>query len=324
MKILIISPVAADAVEILRHRHEVICAFNAPQEEIKDKIAGCDVLVFRSGPQVSADVLERAPQLRLLIRAGSGLDNLDIDYVNRHGIELQRIEQPGARAVAELSFCLMLALARQLRRADATLREGHWQKHAITGYLLAGKTLGIYGAGNIGSQVGKMGAAWGMQVIGCVENPTGDRARELQDQHIRLVDADTVLADADFLSIHLPLKPSTRNLIDAAALARVKPGAFLVNLARGGVVNEAALRQALLDGRLAGAGLDVHEREGEGKVSPLAELDNVLLTPHVGAGTIDTQREIGKAIVDIVAAHAEKSAAGDGDSSLSKTRRAER
>ncbi len=113
-----------------------------------------------------------------------------------------------------------------------------------------------------------------------------------------------MLANADFLSIHLPLQASTRNLIDAAALAQMKPGAFLVNLARGGVVNEAALREALVSGRLAGAGMDVHEHEGEGKVSPLADLDNVLLTPHIGAGTVDTQRSIGKTVVDIITAHA--------------------
>ncbi len=179
MKILIISPVAPEAVDTLRARHEVICAFNAPQDEIKEKISGCDVLVFRSGPEVTAEVMACSANLSLLVRAGSGLDNLDLDYVRDHDIALRRIEQPGALAVAELSFCLMLGLARQLRYADSTLREGHWEKHAITGYLLAGKTLGIYGAGNIGSQVGRMGAAWGMDVIGCVENASDERARRV-------------------------------------------------------------------------------------------------------------------------------------------------
>ena len=147
MKILIVSPISDHAVEALGKKHEVVCAFNAPQEEIKRQIVGCDVLVFRSGPDINADVMRCSSRLSLLIRAGSGLDNLDLDYVKNRKIALRRIEAPGARAVAELSFALMLSLARQVLRADTLLRQGHWAKHDLTGLLLFGKTLGIYGAG---------------------------------------------------------------------------------------------------------------------------------------------------------------------------------
>ncbi len=312
MKILIVSPISEHAVEALRLNHEVVRAFNAPQQEIMDAIVDCDCLIFRSGPDINADVMRRAPNLRLLVRAGSGLDNLDLDYVRRHGIELHRIERPGARAVAELAFCLMLALARQIRHADASLRAGKWEKHNLTGYLLANKTLGIYGAGNIGSVTGQMGKAWGMNVIGCVENPTGAVAEQLARDGIKLASPSDVLSQSDFMSIHVPLQDSTRNLIDEAALAQMKPSAFLVNLARGGVVDERALLDALVNGRLAGAGLDVHEKEGDGLVSPLADLPNVLLTPHVGAGTVDTKYAIGEEVLDIVA----QFSATDGEAQL--------
>jgi D-3-phosphoglycerate dehydrogenase len=301
MKVLIVSPVSMHAVEKLRENHDVMCAFNAPNAEIEQKIVDRDVLVFRSGPDINADVLRRAPNLKLLIRAGSGIDNLDLDYVREHDIPLRRIEQPGARAVAELGFALMLALARRIRTADQTLRQGRWAKHELTGYLLENKTLGIYGCGNIGSQVGEMGVAWGMQAIGCVEHASEDRARELAGRGIRLTSAEEVLSSSDFLSLNLPLSESTRNLIGEQAFGLMKPTAFLINLARGGIVDEQALLRALNDNKLAGAGLDVHAAEGDGKVSPLAGLENVILTPHIGAGTVDTQYQIGEQILKIVA-----------------------
>ena len=300
MKILIVSPVSTHAVEQLRKNHDVICAFNAPNEEIEDRIVDRDVLIFRSGPDMSAEVMRRAPSLSLLIRAGSGIDNLDLSYVREHGIVLRRIEQPGARAVAELGFALMLGLARRIRTADQTLRQGTWAKHQLTGYLLADKTLGIYGCGNIGSQIGEMGAAWGMQVIGCVENVSEERAHALAERNIRLTNVEELLSASDFLSLNLPLSDSTRNLIGKQAFDLMKPSAFLINLARGGIVDEHALLTALKDNRIAGAGLDVHEAEGDGKISPLADLENVILTPHIGAGTVDTQYQIGEEILEIV------------------------
>jgi phosphoglycerate dehydrogenase-like enzyme len=158
--------------------------------------------------------------------------------------------------------------------------------------------LGIVGAGNIGTQVGRLANAWGMNVLGCIEFPSAESAARLSKSGIKLVPFPAVLASSDFITLHVPLKESTRNLINAENLARMKPGAFLVNLARGGVVNEAALYDSISSGHLAGAALDVHEHEGEGKISPLAELENVILTPHIGAGAIDSQKEIGEIIIE--------------------------
>lgn len=305
MKILIASSIDPDAIEDLCQRHQVTCAFNAPEENLRSLIVDQDILVFRSGVNITADVMACAPKLKLLIRAGSGLDNLDVEYVRAHNIKLVRIPGPGAQAVAELAFALMLALSRQILKADHLLRKGHWAKQELTGHLLAGKVLGIIGMGNIGSRVGEMGAAWGMKVIGY--DVSNGLASELAEKGIDLADFNEVLAQADYLSLHVPLNDSTRNLIGAEALSRMKPEAFLINLARGGVVDEKALYQALTDpDQLRGVALDVHQEEGEGTISPLAGLPNVILTPHIGATTVDTQREIGCRILETIKAESER------------------
>jgi D-3-phosphoglycerate dehydrogenase / 2-oxoglutarate reductase len=250
---------------------------------------------------VTGDLIDESPQLKLLIRAGSGLDNVDVERARAREIRLVRIPGPGAQAVAELTFGLMLSVARNVTLADRLLRQGHWPKKELGGPLLQGKTLGIVGAGNIGGRVGDLGAAWGMRVIGCVDRPTAECRTALAGRGIQLKSLDEVVAEADYLTVHVPLTDRTRGLIDAARLAQMKPGSILVNTARGGVVDEAALREALLDGsRLRGAGLDVHGREGEGTHSPLADLPNVVLTPHIGAMAIDSPREIGERILRLL------------------------
>ncbi len=304
MRVLVASSVYPEALERMRADHDVVCRINASQDELRAAIADREVLVFRSGVTIDADVMSQAPDLKLLIRAGSGLDNLDLPYAESRGIRLFRIPEPGARAVAELGFALMLNLARQVGLADSLLRKGRWAKNDIVGYLLAGKTLGIVGAGNIGSLVGRLGAAWDMRVTACVMRPSPDRASEFAHQGMELMDFDGVLASADFLSINVPKDKSTLKLIDARALSRMRPGGFLINLSRGGVVDESALLAALESGHLRGAGLDVHENEGEGKISPLAGLPNVILTPHIGANTVDSQRAIGERILEILSAQA--------------------
>ncbi len=300
MKIIIASSIYPAAIDKLREQHDVVCAFNAKDDVLKKEIKDREVLIFRSGVQITAEVMTCAPDLKLIIRAGSGVDNIDLDYVRREEIHFVRIPGPGAKAVAELSFALMLALSRNVMEADRLTRQGIWAKHEMTGYLLTGKVLGIVGAGNIGSRVGMLGAAWGMQVLGCVEHPSPVVAVQLQEMGISLTDIDHVLSGSDFVSIHVPLKDSTRFLINAEALAKMKPGAVLLNLARGGVVDESALVKALEQGHLRGAALDVHQSEGNGKISSLASFKNVILTPHIGAGTFDSQREIGELVIESI------------------------
>lgn len=303
MKILIASSIHKSAIEKLQTEHDVVCAFNASEESLISAIADREILIFRSGVKISTEVLKSAPNLKLLLRAGSGLDNLDLEYVKARNIQLVRIPQPGAKAVAELSFAFMLALSRDLLKADNAWRNGHWIKSEMNGYLLTGKVLGVVGCGNIGSRVGAMGAAWGMNVLGCVRhsNLTNEFISGMKAKGIKITSFDEVAANADYLTIHVPLDDSTRNLIDQNVLNKMKPGSYLMNLARGGVVNEQALYHALTEGgKLRGAATDVHVAEGEGKISPLAELKNVILTPHIGAQTIDSQKEIGEIILSTV------------------------
>jgi len=304
VKILLASSIDPGTIEALERDHDVVRAFNAPEDELTELVRDREVLVFRSGVTISAAVLEAAPNLALLVRAGSGLDNIDVAAAERLGIQVIRVPGSSAQPVAELTFALLLSLARNVTLADRLLRQAHWPKAKLGGPLLTGKTIGIVGAGRIGSRVGEMAAAWGMRAIGCVDRPNPAVAEALRKRGIELTDFDTVVAESDFLCLHVPLDEKTRHMISTDVLGRVKPGSFLVNMARGGVVDETALHAALTadDGRLLGAALDVHEAEGEGVVSPLAELPNVVLTPHIGAMAWDAQRLIGERVVELIRA----------------------
>jgi phosphoglycerate dehydrogenase-like enzyme len=296
MRVLIASSIAPQAMDDLAREHELVLAVGASEHELAEAIAGSHALVFRSGVDISAGVLDRADSLRLVIRAGSGYDNIDLARLATMKLRVVRIPGPGATAVAELAFAMMLSLARNLQWADREWRAGHWVKSQANGRLLTGRVLGIVGAGNIGRRTGALGSAWGMDVLGCVERPNSTIDRALAADGIRCTTFDDVISNSDFVSVHVPLQESTRNLIDA--VASMRRGSILVNLSRGGVVDETALRDALLSGHLAGAGLDVHAHEGDGRISPLADLEQVVLTPHIGASTLDSQAEIGRLIVE--------------------------
>ena len=300
MRILLLSPIDAEAVDVLGSDHQVSSAFNPDPESLASLVHDKDVVVFRSGVALGGDVIHEARQLRLLIRAGSGLDNIDVDEVRRRGIRLVRVPGPGAQAVAEMTFALLLDIARRVSLADRSVRQARWPKPQLIGSLTRGKTLGVVGVGNIGTRVGEVGARWGMRVVGCVEHPSPQRAERFASRGITLMDLDDVAAEADFLSIHVPLKDSTRYLIDGKVLARMKPGAYVINIARGGILHEEALSMSLDAGRLAGAALDVHEQEGEGVLPQLARHQNVVLTPHIGAMAAETQQQIGRRVLRLI------------------------
>jgi phosphoglycerate dehydrogenase-like enzyme len=270
MRILVACALDPLALDQLSRDHEVECTTQPCAGELARRLRGQDVLVLRSGVSISRAILDAAPELRLIVRAGSGVDHIDREEVHQRGISLVRIPSPGARAAAELTFALMLALARHLIPMDGMLRRGRWAKHDFEGVLLAGRTLGVVGAGTVGSLVGQLGAAWGMRVLGCVRRRRSDTSTRLRRLGIEHASFDDV-------------------------------GAVLVNVAQAGVVDPLALYHALRDGkRLRGAALDVHENEGTGCLPPLRHLPNVILTPHVGTMTVDTQREIGAEVVRVV------------------------
>jgi phosphoglycerate dehydrogenase-like enzyme len=302
MRILLASKIYQQTVINLKQKHEIVYAFDSEEDELKKQIKDCEAVIFRSGINLSAAVMEGTSKLQLIIRAGSGFDNVDLDYIRKKGLKFVRIPKPGAKAVSEMAFGLMLGLARSIPQTDRDLHQGHWTKNEVIGYLLTQKTLGIVGTGNIGSRVGMLGSALGMKVLGCLKRPTTERRRKLNMQYgIQLVDFNDVISSADFVSIHVPLDESTRHLFDSSVFSNMKPGSFLINLSRGSVVDEHALCRALVkDKILRGAALDVHEREGEGQISVLAGLPNVILTPHIGAQTIDSQSEIGERIEMII------------------------
>lgn len=300
MKVLIASSIDREAIEAMSVEHDPIIGIGADEDSLCEEIVGCQALVFRSGVQITRRVIEAGQDLQIVIRAGSGLDNIDLDAVRERGIRFVSVPGPGAKAVAELSFAMMLALARRLFWADSEWRAGHWVKPQASGRLLTGSVLGVVGAGNIGTRVGRLGDAWGMEVLGCVEFPTPEASDRLKSHGITLTDFESVMSKSDFISVHVPLQESTTSLIGPEAIALMKPDAILVNMARGGVVDEAALRVGLLEGRIAAAGLDVHEVEGEGNRSPLADLDNVILTPHIGSNALDSQRQIGEIVLSFL------------------------
>lgn len=303
MRILVASSIDPGAIDELEGDHDLTRAFNAPEATLREVVTDREVLVFRSGVSISAPVLDAAPDLRLLVRAGSGLDNVDVEHARRRGLRVIRVPGSSAQPVAEFTYALLLSLTRKVALADRLLREGHWPKAQLGGPLLTGKTLGIVGAGNIGSRVGELGVAWGMRALGCVANMTEPVAAELRRKGVTPASFDEVVAESDFLCVHVPLDQTTRHMIDARVLSHMKRGSYLVNVARGGVVDEQALYAELSEGdKLLGAALDVHEREGEGTRSPLADLPNVVLTPHIGAMALDAQRLIGNRVVELVTA----------------------
>ncbi|MCZ6818624.1 MAG: NAD(P)-dependent oxidoreductase [Calditrichaeota bacterium] len=301
MRVLVISSIDSDAIAKMSSEHDVKCHVNPDEATLSQLIQDREVLILRSGVFVNAGVMDSAPELKLIIRAGCGLDNIDVEHARRRCIKLHTIPQPAAFAVSEMTFALMLALARRVLEAHAAWSRGKWLKTQLKGRLLYGKTLGIIGAGNIGSRVGQLGNALGMRVLGCVEYPTPERAQEYLKKNIELTDLDKVVAEADFLTIHVPKKESTKYLVNADVLANMKKDSFLVNIARGGVVDEKALYHELTEGsRLLGAALDVHEQEGDGKISPFADMHNVILTPHIGSMTVDTYKDMGIRILRIL------------------------
>jgi D-3-phosphoglycerate dehydrogenase / 2-oxoglutarate reductase len=299
MRILLASSISPDAVTALEANHDLVNAIDGTGD-MTSLLRDCEVIIFRSGVLFSAETLSAAPDLRLVIRAGSGFDNIDLDYVRAHGIRVVRIPAPSAQAVAEMTLGLLLAVSRNIVKADALIRKGHWPKRELGGPLLKGKTLGVVGAGNIGARVGELGFALGMRVLGCIKHDMAGKTAGLSVRGIELCDFDTVISESDFVSLHTPLDETTRGMINASVIGKMKPGVVLVNMSRGGVLDEGALYQALESGHIAGAALDVHEREGEGVVSTLAGLPNVVLTPHIGGMALESQRFIGERLLELL------------------------
>jgi D-3-phosphoglycerate dehydrogenase len=304
LKIVLFSRIDSTTIAKLERDHDLKCAFDLSAGVRETMLCDREVLVFRSGVKVSAELLRGAPDLRLIIRAGSGFDNIDVDAARRHGIRIVRIPGPSAQAVSEFAFALLFNVSRKVGLADRLIRAGHWPKPDLAGHLLTDKVLGVVGLGGIGSRVGTLGVALGMRVIGCVRHPEAYEEEALAAKGIELASFERVMTTADYVVVSTQLDESTHHLVDSDALSRMRPGGYLVNVARGGVVDEVALFDSLeSDDGLAGAALDVHEEEGEGIVPRLAQLPNVVLTPHIAGSAIESQAEIGRRVLELLDAH---------------------
>jgi D-3-phosphoglycerate dehydrogenase len=300
-RVLLADEIAPAGLEILTsaERLDVDDRAGIAAEQLREIIGGFEALIVRSRTKVTADVIDAGANLKLIGRAGVGVDNIDVEAATRHGIVVLNAPGGNVISVAEHTMALILALVRHVARADASLRRGEWERGRFRGIELHGKTLGLAGAGRIGAEVAKRAVAFAMKVI--AHDPYLPRERaELAG--IELVSLSDLLASADLVSVHTPLTEETKGMIGAAELALMKPTAFLVNAARGGVVDEAALIEALRAGRLAGAALDVFEREPVPVDHPLLQFDNVLVVPHLGAATWEAQANVGIQICESVRA----------------------
>jgi D-3-phosphoglycerate dehydrogenase len=268
-----------------------------PSEELARRIGPYAGLVVRSATRVTAEVMEAAPALEVIGRAGVGLDNVDVEAATRRGIVCMNTPGGNTIAAAEHTMALLLAVARKLPQAHAHLRGGKWERDRFLGTEVYGKTLGIVGLGRIGTEVARRAQGFAMSVVAYDPYLGVEVAQRLG---VELVDLDALLRRSDFVSVHIPLTKETRGLIGAAELARAKRGVRIVNCARGGVVDEAALAAAVQTGHVAGAGLDVFEKEPPWG-SPLLDLDAVVVTPHLGASTEEAQAQVAVAIAQQVA-----------------------
>jgi D-3-phosphoglycerate dehydrogenase / 2-oxoglutarate reductase len=290
--VLVAEELAPSALEVLAGDFEVRSADGADRSALLPALADVDAVIVRSATLIDAEALAAASRLKVVARAGVGLDNIDVRAATRSGVMVVNAPTSNIVSAAELAIGLLLAAARHLSPAHASLRAGEWKRSKFTGIELYEKTLGIVGLGRIGVLVAQRLAAFGMDVIAYDPYVQAGRAAQMG---VRLVDLDTLLAESDFVSVHLPKTPETLGLIGADELAKAKQSLVLVNAARGGIVDEAALYSALKEGRIAAAGVDVYAQE-PCTDSPLFELENVVATPHLGASTDEAQEKAGIAV----------------------------
>jgi len=307
LRILVAESIAPEGVDALRAAgHEVVVQTGLKPDELRAVVGDMDALIVRSQVTVDAGLIAAGSRLQVIGRAGVGVDNVDLDAATRAGITVVNAPTGNTIAAAEHTIALLLALARRVASADASVRRGEWARKQHEGVQLGGRTLGIVGLGKIGMAVAERARGLGMTLVGSDPFVTAEQAAL---RGVELVSMERLLEQADAITVHVPLGRGTSGLIDEKAIARMKPGAFVLNVARGGVVDEAAVAAALREGRLGGAGIDVFEHEPPAG-SPLLDAPNTVLTPHLGASTAEAQvavaEEIAEQVLDVLAGRAAK------------------
>src|SRR5438093_3915084 len=301
-KVLIADSISERGIEELLRGDalEVSKQTKLPPEKLIEIIPEFAALIVRSETKVTGEVLNAGKKLRVVGRAGVGVDNVDVETATRRGVLV--LNAPGGNTVstAEHAFSLLLCVARKIPQADASLRGKKWRRKDFEGVELYNKTLGVIGMGRIGSELSRRAIAFGMRVIAYDPYLSAARARSLQVELVE--ELDDLLANADFISLHTPLTNETRHLLDTARISKTKPGVRIINCARGGLIDEAALASALQDGHIAAAALDVFEIEPLPEDSPLRAAPNLILTPHLGASTAEAQESVGIEIAQSIRA----------------------
>jgi D-3-phosphoglycerate dehydrogenase len=307
-KILISEDVTGAGIDRLKGKYQVHQDPDLWKKipELENLIPGFDALIVRNQTKANAELLAKGKALRVIGRAGAGYDNIDIPAATREGVVVAYSPEENAVSVAEHVFALLLSLARKIPAADKSTKGGGWERKKYHGLELWGKTLGILGLGKIGFRVALRAKAFGMRVVACDAylSPT---SLHVTESGAHLTSFDRVLSEADFLTLHLPLTPETRGILNDAAFRKMKKTGFLINTSRGEVLSEADLVQALKKGEIAGAALDVREKEPPGE-SPLHGLDNVIVTPHTAGLTFEAQEKV----VDAVAEDVDRVLSGQG------------
>jgi len=301
MRVLVSDPIAEEGIEVLRREFEVDVRTGISKEELVRIIPEYDALVVRSETKVTPEVIEAGSALKVIGRAGVGVDNIAVDAATRRGIIVVNSPEGNTIAAAEHTMALLLAMSRNIPQAVASLRAGEWKRSKFVGVEVYGKVLGIIGLGKIGREVARRARGFAMEVIANDPFITAEQAERLG---VSLVELDELLRRSDYVSIHVPITKDTRRLLSAERLAVMKPGARIVNCARGGIIDEEALLDAVREGRIAGAALDVFEKEPPDPDDPILKCEQIVVTPHLGASTREAQIgvavDVAEQIVDVL------------------------
>ena len=294
MKVLITDSIAKEGIEILNAAGlETEERVGLPLGELLEAIQDADGLVIRSGTKVTQELINAGKNLKVVGRAGTGLDNVDIAACNKRGIVVMNTPGGNTNSAAEHSIAMIMALSRHIPQATFSMKAGRWEKKRFSGQEVAGKVLGIIGIGRIGSIVCQLAQGLKMKVVAFDPHIRPEIAKKMG---VELSDLDSVLAKADYISIHTPMTPETKGFINADIFKKMKDGVMVLNCARGGIINEQDLFDAMKSGKVAGAGLDVFEQEPVSKEHPLFSLDNFICTPHLGASTREAQENVAVAV----------------------------
>src|SRR5436190_2377571 len=286
MKVLVCDPVSPKGIALLQQRPEFkvqVLEKRLSEAELIPVIADVEAMVVRSETKVTKKVIEAAPRLKVVGRAGVGVDNVDVDAATQRGIVVMNTPSGNTISTAELTFSMLMALARKIPQAHSSMKAGEWNRKAFSGVELYNKTLAILGMGRIGTEVARRAIAFGMRVLAYDPYLSHARAKDLQVELFEKL--DEIYPQADFVTVHMPMTDETKGMINKAAFAKMKKGVRVLNCARGGIINEADLVEAIKSGQVAGAALDVYECEPLPAPHPLRDLPQVIMTPHLGAST---------------------------------------